>query len=200
MKPSLGVARLASRMAPPECFETEVVAAVVSLYSDRLRPYGRLLRKRLVERIFAATSRQVDIDLRQLRATCETSCDLEVAEQGSDWSALLRCPAAWQCRTPSSALVDVYSGGDPYPEDLWRTATEYFQGLDEFDMVLPGGRYACAQELLSRRLSFLAGRCLGEVCHIVELAISKRKILGYLNGDVVPHDRSQSLLKEHCAK
>jgi len=186
-------------MIPPECSEAEVVAAVKSLYGDHLRPYGRLLRKRLVERILAATAKQVDIDLRHLRAACEASCDLEVSEQGSDWSALLRGAASAPCAS-DAALVDVYSPEDTYPDALWAQATEYFRGLEERDVVLPGGRYSCAQELLSRGLPFLEGRCLGEVCHIVQLAISKRKILGYLNGAVVPHGWSQSLLKESCAK
>jgi hypothetical protein len=53
--------------------------------------------------------------------------------------------------------------------------------------------------LESRALSFIEGRSLGQVCHIVQLAISQKKILGYLNGAVVPYARSQSKVKEQCA-
>jgi hypothetical protein len=65
--------------------------------------------------------------------------------------------------------------------------------------MLPGGRYACAQELIRRGLPFFGSYCFGQVCHIVQLAISQRKLLGYLDGAVVPYARSQSMLKEHCA-
>lgn len=67
-------------------------------------------------------------------------------------------------------------------------------------MVLPGGRYSCAQVLVQRRLPFLVGRSLGQVCHIVQLAISQKKLLGYLNGTVVPYSRSQSMVKEQSAE
>merc|ERR1719379_8998 len=66
-------------------------------------------------------------------------------------------------------------------------------------MTLPGGRYACAQALVSRGLPFLQGRKLGQVCHIVQLAMTDKKLLGYLNGAVVPYHRSQSMIKEVCA-
>ncbi|CAE8623667.1 unnamed protein product [Polarella glacialis] len=66
-------------------------------------------------------------------------------------------------------------------------------------MTLPGGRYACAQVLVARRLPFLRNRTLGQICHIVQLAISQKKVLGYLNGSVVPYGKSQSMVKELCA-
>merc|ERR1719369_2120864 len=66
-------------------------------------------------------------------------------------------------------------------------------------MMLPGGRYSCAQMLVGRDLPFLQGFSLGQVCHFVQLAISKRKILGYLDGSVVPYAFSQSMVKEQCA-
>lgn len=43
-----------------------------------------------------------------------------------------------------------------------------------------GGRYGMAEEMYNRNLSFLRGRALGEVCHIVELAI-KKGLLAYEN-------------------
>jgi len=64
---------------------------------------------------------------------------------------------------------------------------------------LPGGRYACALALTTFRLPFLEDRSLGEVCHIVQLAISSRQIFGYCDGQVVPHDQSETVLKQRCA-
>merc|ERR1719221_487505 len=66
-------------------------------------------------------------------------------------------------------------------------------------MMLPGGRYSCAQALVARDLSFLHGCSLGQVCHIVQLAISQRKLLGYANGAVVPYRYSESMKKDQCA-
>jgi hypothetical protein len=113
-------------------------------------------------------------------------------EEGGDWSALLNYRAAH--------FVDVYSPVDIYPAWLWAAASEYFESLDETNMVLPGGRYSCAQKLQERSLPFLEGRSLGQICHIVQLGISQKKLLGYLNGAVVPYSRSQSMVKERCAE
>merc|ERR1712232_1037787 len=84
--------------------------------------------------------------------------------------------------------------------ELWQAAAAYFTSLEGDALVLPGGRYSCAQALVARCLPFLQGRSLGQGSHIVQLAISQKKVLGYLNGAVVPYGRSQSMLKEQCAK
>jgi len=66
-------------------------------------------------------------------------------------------------------------------------------------MSLPGGRYSCARALIQRGLSCLGGYSLGKACHIVQLSISRKKILGYLNGTLVPYSESQSMVKERHA-
>ncbi|CAE8735427.1 unnamed protein product [Polarella glacialis] len=171
----------------------EVVASVETLYRDELKSYGRILRKRLAERATAVGQGSVDVDIKRLRGVCEACPWLYVqAEEGGDWSALLR--------GRHMSFIDVYSPQDLYPEELWRAAGAYFESLDDSEMVLPGGRYSCAQALVCRGLLFLSGRSLGQVCHIVQLAISQKKLLGYLNGAVVPYGRSQSKIKERCAE
>lgn len=171
----------------------EVLAAVETLYLDELQPYGRILRKRLAERSEKAGQASADVDMKRLRQVCEACPWLCVqVEEGGDWSVLSRS------RQP--AFVDVYSPQDPYPQELWQAASIYFEGVEDANMMLPGGRYSCAQALISRGLPFLSGRTLGQVCHIVQLAISQKKILGYLNGAVVPYGRSQSMIKERCAE
>lgn len=168
----------------------DALAAIKSLYDDQLKPYGRILRKRLVER---ARKPNVDFDLGQLRAVCEAlPTQLTVLpENGGEWCALFEdCPADF---------VDVYSPNDPYPEDIWQAASAHFRQLTGKDAILPGGRYSCAQALMVNRLSFLRGRSLGEVCHIVQLAISQRKVLGYLNGAITPYSSSHSMLKDRAA-
>jgi len=167
----------------------DIINAIESLCLDELKPYGRILRKRLSERGHDT----VDIGIQELRTACETCPLLTVqSEGGADWSA--------QITGHPATFVDVYSPVDLYPPDLWWQAEVYFKSLSGKDMVLPGGRYACAQLLQLRGLSFLKGRSLGQVCHIVQLCISQKKLLGYLNGSIVPYDHSQSMVKEACAE
>ncbi|CAK0887608.1 unnamed protein product, partial [Prorocentrum cordatum] len=170
----------------------EVLAAIQSLYMDELRPFGRILRKRLAEQSLAARCTAPDIDMDCLRATCVACPWLRVEDlEGGDWAALFTCYP--------EAFVDIYSPEDVYPAELWQAAAAYFEGLDDQHMVLPGGRYSCAQELMARGLDFLEGYSLGRVSHVVQLAISQKKLLGYLNGAVVPYGRSGSKAKDECA-
>lgn len=171
----------------------ELVAAVESLYRDGLKPYGRILRKRLAEQSQAMGRGAAEMDVNSLRAACDSCPYLHVRDgEGGDWAALL--PGLQE------AFVDVYSPQDCYPQELWQDIARYFASLDGADMILPGGRYSCAQVLVQRRLPCLAGCSLGQVCHIVQLAISQKKLLGYLNGTVVPYSRSLSMVKEQSAK
>jgi len=187
---------------------SEVVTAVGSLYADKLKPFGRILLKRVRECNAAAataaaraagdshTTVDVDsvplIDPKVLRRICETSDVLRVEpEDGKEYSVLL-------IGTPK-VFVDVCSPVDTYPPELWSEAAEYFEQLQGEDMLLPGGRYACAQVLFNRKLPFLANRSLGEICHIVQLAVSQKRILGYLEGNMVPFGRSVDFVKEQCA-
>eukprot|EP00747_Dinoflagellata_sp_TGD_P169067 gnl/TRDRNA2_/TRDRNA2_196995_c0_seq1.p1 gnl/TRDRNA2_/TRDRNA2_196995_c0~~gnl/TRDRNA2_/TRDRNA2_196995_c0_seq1.p1 ORF type:complete len:734 (+),score=90.60 gnl/TRDRNA2_/TRDRNA2_196995_c0_seq1:77-2203(+) len=176
-----------------EPVEEEVLAAAATLHDDELKPYGRILRKRLVEFAAAAGLGVVDVDMDHLRSVCMSSRSLLVqCEDGGEWSALL-------VDRPMS-FVDVYDSRDVYPQAFWAAFAAYVGGLANDDIFLPGGRYACAQALAQRGLPFFAGRSLGQVCHIVQLAISHRKILGYRNGAVVPYSHSQSMLKDCCAE
>lgn len=117
-----------------------------------------------------------------------------VAEDSSDWSARL------VGRQPN--FRDVHDPIDDYPEALWVNLKSYIERSPEDSSAvrLPGGRYESARALVSQCPAFLAGRSLGEVCHIVQLALSQRKILGYSNGCMVPYLHSQSQAKEKCAR
>jgi hypothetical protein len=182
-----------AKASVPVPTEGEVLEAVTSLYDDELKPYGRILRKRLSERAIAAGSAVTgEPDLAALRAACVASSWLNVeSEDGGEWSALLV-----SCE---SKFVDVYNPVDSYPEAMWAAAAIYFQGLSGDEAVLPGGRYSCAQSLVERRLPFLSEYTLGQVCHIVQLAISQRKCLGYLNGGITPYSHSHSKVKDSAA-
>jgi len=182
-----------NKAAVPVPTEGEVLEAVASLYDDELKPYGRILRKRLSERAIAAgVAAAGEPDLAALRAACVASSWLNVeSEDGGEWSALLV-----SCE---SKFVDVYNPVDSYAEAMWAAAATYFQGLTGDEAVLPGGRYSCAQSLVERKLPFLSGQSLGRVCHIVQLSISQRKCLGYLNGGITPYLFSHSKIKDSAA-
>lgn len=184
--------------SPAECVgaeitEEELVVAIVSLYNDGLRPYGRLIRKRLGEYASQEGRGVVDGDLGRLRALCESSIGVMVEpEEGGEWAALLT--------TRRPCFIDFYGTDDTYPEDLWALFATYLASLDGENASLPGGRYSCARALLERNLLFFSDRSLGEVCHIVELAMSQRKLLGYLDGAITPYGRSHSMVKDAAAE
>lgn len=177
----------------PQATENDLFAAVTTLYSDNLRPYGRLVRKRLGEIAVSRGESLVDGDLGRLRRTCEV-CSFLIVEpgEGSEWSVVLR--------DTKQTFVDVYCTADVYPANLWTGIRQYLQHLDERGGSLPGGRYSCARALLDAGLPFLQGRSLGEVCHIVQLAMSEKKLLGYLDGTIAPYERSNSMMKDTAAE
>lgn len=176
-----------------EITEDELVVAIVSLYNDALRPYGRLIRKRLGEYAAQEGRGVVDGDLGRLRSLCESSVGVMVEpEEGGEWAALLT--------TRHPCFIDFYGTVDTYPEDLWASFATYLASLDGESASLPGGRYSCARALLERNLLFFSDCSLGEVCHIVELAMSQRKLLGYLDGAITPYGRSHSMVKDAAAE
>jgi len=172
--------------------EQEILTAMESLYDDELKPYGRLLRKRFTEHLEAAGGKVEDVDLGHIRVVCESSTRLSMeSEAGGEWSALLRD------RDP--VFVDFYSLEDPFPETLWSQVAAHFAQLTGEENVLPGGRYACAQALVQLGVAFIRGMSLGQVCHLVQLALGNRKILGYKNGTIAPYGQSHSRVKDSAA-
>jgi hypothetical protein len=180
-----------------------VLAAVESLYDDQLKPVSRILRKRLLERSVeeslgcalspALGEHQQEIDVERLQALCHQSQDIVIQrEVGGDWAALL---VGRPCN-----FIDVYSNEDQYPEELWSVISAYCKKEFFSSTGLPGGRYACALALKEAKLPLLSSRSLGQICHVVQLALSTRKLLGYSSGAIVPYSNSQSMVKERCAK
>jgi len=172
----------------------ELVAAVESLYTDKLPAFGRILRKRLTERA-APTGEPPRVNMRSeaLRGLCEKCQVMRVTQQdGGDWLVSL----TW--RPPTA--VDVQSPVDVYPPTLWTQMEEYVASLAGDEAMLPGSRYDCAKELENRQLPFLRGYSLGELSHIVQLCISQKKFLGYRSGNIVPYAQSQSMEKERLAQ
>merc|ERR1712232_1049084 len=96
-------------------------------------------------------------------------------------------------------------GDDVYPDALWAEFGAYCENAEALENVamreaFGGARYGFAAALQMRGFPFLNGRSLGELCHIVQLALTERRLLGYRDGRIVPYDRSQTRLKEFSAK
>lgn len=174
----------------------EVIKAIESLYDDRLRPFGRILKKRLQELNFSIYGR-ADLRNDRLQNLVRHFTDSVriVPEKAGEWTGLLV--------DREEDFVEVYSQNDGvYGDEMWAAAAEYFATLGEEGgpEILPGGRYASAVELKSRSRPFLEGRSLGEVCHIVQLAVSKRHLLGHDKGRLVAYRNSKAHLQRVAAE
>jgi len=174
--------------------EADLLSAVDSLYTDGLRPYSRILKKRLAEQHNIKVEAAKGFNSHALRALCESSASFRVeTEDGGEWWALLTY------RKPT--FIDIYDDNDIYPEHLWAAADAYFRKLSQNgNYRFPGGRYASARDMAARQLPFLENFSLGQVCHFMQIGISKRQLLGYADGAIVPFTFSTSHVKSVCAQ
>lgn len=174
----------------------DVLVAVESLYSDRIKPSSHSLRRRIFEHFVAKHPHKnqspVHIDMAQLHMVCAMCPAVFVQADGKGhWLALLV--------DRQTDFVDIYDSNDVYPATLWEELRIFCDGPAGDMLSLPGGRCACAQELRKYGPASLRERSLGEVCHIIELALVQKKILGYSNSNVVAYRYSQQKLKEDYA-
>jgi hypothetical protein len=182
----------------------EIVGSVRSLFADGLQPFGRVVLKRLRERAaeraavaWGLASDDVDpetmprIDPKRLRAVCEACRELVVKpEEGKEYSVSIKGERA--------VFLDVTSAADPYSEELWEGLSTFVRTWGE-TVSLPGGRYAAARELIRQGLAFLEGLSLAEVCHVVHLATTKRRVFGYRDSTLVNFEFSSDRIKAECA-
>jgi len=100
--------------------------------------------------------------------------------------------------------IDPTSPEDPFSPEMWeafvKKLEELLQSVDianQTDLinapfVFHRGRYGMAQELEKRNFDLFKGKSLGELCHIVELAIQK-KLLAYEHNMLLPAKACVSL-------
>lgn len=152
----------------PEALRSTLVSALESLYEDRIKPLANYVKGRLKER------------------SCPESLVKNFVELYAEHSDLFRVERPTQVddevtifcvKEPSwfKGWVDIDSPSDPYDEAMWQALEKFLDGEHTF----AGGRYGMARELMQRHLSFLAPHSLGEVCHIVQLAIQHRRLIVY---------------------
>mmetsp|Transcript_122085 Transcript_122085/g.352871 ORF Transcript_122085/g.352871 Transcript_122085/m.352871 type:complete len:462 (-) Transcript_122085:116-1501(-) len=165
----------------------EIVAVVDSLYDDGLEPIGCLMRRRLQEwhglRLGLSQSEVKVADPAILKALCEQSKMLNVVQTtGEDEFA-----AKHLARKPR--FVEVTSDVDDYPESFWDEVARFFQSAGA-GVAFPPSCYECAKALSRSGAGFVNGCRLGDLCHIVHIAITKRKLLRYRSGKLVPVQRA----------
>lgn len=173
----------------------DVVAAMEEMYADELKPVSKLLRRRVFDRVNGSQTAGVEVinvDVRGLKAVC-IACPLitlEAVDKG-DWCALL---VGRPC-----LFVDCSITSDPYSASIWASFKRFFEGPQGCSLNLVGGRTAAAEALRNQNLPDFAGFSLGRLCHIVELALTQKSILGYKNGAIVPYKLSDRAVKEQSA-
>lgn len=144
-----------------------LVSTLESLYQDRIKPMANYVKGRLKERSCPEPIVKSFVEL------CAEHPDLfEVIRpaESDEASIFLRTEPSW-----FKGWVDIDSPHDPYAEEMWEELAEFLDGEHTF----AGGRYGMARELMQRNLPFLAEYSLGEVCHIVQLAIQHRRLIVY---------------------
>merc|ERR1719379_3293654 len=100
------------------------------------------------------------------------------------------------CRQ-AGQFIDPMNPEQPYDQAIFQRLRAQMDEAAVSDprRMYKGGRYGMAQQLRSVEMPELQAFSLGQVCHIVQHAISK-KIVGYKKGGaLVPYKLSDSCLK-----
>eukprot|EP00916_Digyalum_oweni_P006949 GHVL01011871.1.p1 GENE.GHVL01011871.1~~GHVL01011871.1.p1 ORF type:complete len:526 (-),score=50.08 GHVL01011871.1:2735-4312(-) len=156
-------------------------SAVSSLYADCIKPTHKNVCGRLREMLLP-------------RATAYTIYrGLSSIFDAGELVVLLKDPpVGW------NGFVAPEDPHDPYHEGRWAQFEQFMQRfvINSGATGIPGGRYRMAKLLQAANLDFVDGMSLGEICHMLQLAISKRKILLYEKKHIKP---AQSSLKHQSA-
>jgi len=147
-----------------------LVSILESLYEDRIKPMANYVKGRLKERSTPESIVKTFVDLYAQHP------DLFIVQQptpgnGADEATI------FFVKEPSwfKGWIDIDAPDDPYDEEIWKEFAKFLDGEHTF----AGGRYGMARELMQRNLPFLAPLSLGEVCHMVQLAIQHRRLIVY---------------------
>jgi len=144
-----------------------LISTLESLYQDRIKPMANYIKGRLKERSVP------DVIVKTFEDLFSQHPDLfevQNPHQGEETTIFFHKPPAW-----FKGWVDIDSSDDPYDEIMWTELAKFLDGEHTF----AGGRYGMARELMQRNLKFLEDYSLGEVCHIVQLAIQHRRLIVY---------------------
>lgn len=150
-----------------EGLRSMLTGALESLYEDRIKPMASYVKGRLKER---SNPEPIVKSFVELYSQHSDLFLVQQPTQGDEAAIFFVTEPAW-----FKGWIDIDSPSDPYDETLWQELAKFLDGEHTF----AGGRYGMARELMQRNLAFLAEQTLGEVCHIVQLAIQHRKLIVY---------------------
>eukprot|EP00747_Dinoflagellata_sp_TGD_P192257 gnl/TRDRNA2_/TRDRNA2_56841_c0_seq1.p1 gnl/TRDRNA2_/TRDRNA2_56841_c0~~gnl/TRDRNA2_/TRDRNA2_56841_c0_seq1.p1 ORF type:complete len:351 (-),score=42.75 gnl/TRDRNA2_/TRDRNA2_56841_c0_seq1:172-1224(-) len=164
--------------------------AVRSLYADRIEPVANIVCRRVTER----TGRRLNFnDMMSLVDYMDTG-EVKVihnidGDKKRSLFVLEPVPPKFE------SFIDPTLLDNPYPEELW---DDLRRGIDElapnWEEVLgkrAKSRYELARFLQEQEVPSLRQYCLGELCHIIQLAV-QMQLLGYKAGTLVPFDASEA--------
>lgn len=147
-----------------------LISALESLYEDRIKPMANYVKGRLKEKSTPEPLVKSFVDLYSQHA------DLFIVQQPPPGSQADEVTIFFVKEPPwFKGWVDIDAPDDPYDEVTW---TELAKFLD-CEHSFAGGRYGMARELVHSNLPFLSHLSLGEVCHMVQLAIQHRRLIVY---------------------
>jgi len=151
----------------PDGLRSMLISTLESLYEDRIKPMANYIKGRLKERSVP------DIIVKSFEDLYTQHPDLfevQNPKSGEETTIYFHKPPTW-----FKGWIDIDSPDDPYDESMWKELAKFLDGEHTF----AGGRYGMARELMQRNLAFLGPYSLGEVCHIVQLAIQHRRLIVY---------------------
>jgi hypothetical protein len=147
-----------------------VVEAVRTLYMDQVRPTVGEVTRRLAELQPALTPLSEKAPVLALAATCK---ELVVS---SDAILFLDAPVGF------SGFVDPNEKADPFPTEVWMDLGTFFvEWMRNAPTNWPRGRYSMAKALQESGGDFAATYTLGQLNHLVQLAIGKRLLVHEAN-------------------
>jgi len=155
-----------------EGLKTTLTSALESLYEDRIKPMANYVKGRLKER---SIPEPIVKGFVELYAAHTDLFKVELPLPGAQPDEV----TVFFVTEPSwfKGWIDIDSADDPYDEKTWSELAKFLDGPGEHSFA--GGRYGMARELMQRNLSFLSHLSLGEVCHMVQLAIQHRRLIVY---------------------
>lgn len=169
--------------------QAQVISAVESLYRDEIMPQYMLVLRRLREMYNLAWRPQ------QLRMLCTTMPQLDIHDEGRAgrrFNILLKQPPPG-----TGFFVNETDVEDPYPEWLWQQIAKFLEKEARRtwpNVRWPGSRYEFSK-WIQTQVRCLKGYSLGRVCHMTQLGIQKRQLLGYRQGSMVPYTLSDDYKK-----
>lgn len=150
-----------------EALRSTLTTTLESLYQDRIKPLANYVKGRLKERSCHEVIVKSFVELYSQHP------DLFIVQQPmqvDEATILFASEPPW-----FKGWIDIDSPMDPYDETMWDAFAQFLDGEHTF----AGGRYGMARDLMQRKLHFLGPYSLGEVCHIVQLAIQHRRLIVY---------------------